>query len=152
MGQRPTTLVIGVGNPLRADDGVGPFVAGAVAAWQAPGVRALAVHQLLPEHAAELSGVGRLIVVDAWVTEQPDAAVRVERVAPAGPGADLSHRLDVGGLLALARVLGGTEPETWVVAVPVTDLGAGEALSAAARNNAAAALRLIAARLFPGHD
>src|SRR5947209_7059306 len=35
-------LVIGYGNELRGDDGVGPCVARTVASWQRPGLRALA--------------------------------------------------------------------------------------------------------------
>ena len=38
-------LVIGYGNELRGDDGVGPWVARSVADWQVAGVEAVAVHQ-----------------------------------------------------------------------------------------------------------
>ncbi len=42
----PDTLVIGIGNPLRGDDGAGAAVVGALP--RMPHVRCLDVHQLLP--------------------------------------------------------------------------------------------------------
>jgi hydrogenase maturation protease len=47
-------LVIGYGNELRSDDGVGPRVARAVAEWRLPGVEAIAVHQLTLELCARM--------------------------------------------------------------------------------------------------
>jgi hypothetical protein len=44
-------LVIGYGNSLRRDDGVGPRVAEAVEALQLPGVRTLTCQLLTPEFA-----------------------------------------------------------------------------------------------------
>ena len=38
------TLIIGYGNTLRSDDGVGPRLAQTVADWRLPGVRSLALH------------------------------------------------------------------------------------------------------------
>ncbi len=60
-------LVIGYGNPLRGDDGVGPAVSGAIAVLGLPGVRALSVHQLTPELAAEAAGARVAVFVDAAV-------------------------------------------------------------------------------------
>ena len=44
-------LVIGYGNVLRHDDGVGPRVAEAIEELNLPGVRTLVCQQLSPEHA-----------------------------------------------------------------------------------------------------
>ncbi len=49
----PVILVIGYGNSLRSDDGVGPFVAEAVEALRLPGVHTLICQQLSPEQLAE---------------------------------------------------------------------------------------------------
>ena len=48
-------LVIGYGNTLRNDDGVGPRVAEALEALQLPGVRTLSCALLAPETAEPVS-------------------------------------------------------------------------------------------------
>jgi Ni,Fe-hydrogenase maturation factor len=58
-------LVVGYGNDLRSDDGVGQRVAEVVATWEISNVRSLAMHQLTPELAAELADVDVAIFVDA---------------------------------------------------------------------------------------
>ena len=44
-------LLIGYGNPGRRDDGLGPALAGAIAAADLPGVEVESGYQLLPEDA-----------------------------------------------------------------------------------------------------
>ena len=48
-------LVIGYGNTLRQDDGVGPYVAERFEELGLPGVRTLVEAQLSPEHAEVIS-------------------------------------------------------------------------------------------------
>ena len=60
-------LVIGYGNTLRGDDGIGPAVAEAVAALGLPGVRVIVAHQLTPELAADLADAQLVVFVDAAV-------------------------------------------------------------------------------------
>ncbi len=59
-------LVMGYGNMLRSDDGVGQQVARAVAKWEIPNVDAIAVHQLTPELAERLTKTDIAIFVDAY--------------------------------------------------------------------------------------
>jgi hydrogenase maturation protease len=68
-----TTLVIGFGNTLRSDDGVGPRVASVVAGWGLPGVVAIAVHQLGPELAEPLAEAGRAFFVDARLAGESES-------------------------------------------------------------------------------
>src|SRR5687767_15002380 len=60
-------LVIGYGNTLRRDDGVGPRVAETVGALRLPGVRTLVCQQLSPEHAEPISQADAVVFVDAAV-------------------------------------------------------------------------------------
>jgi hydrogenase maturation protease len=135
-------LVIGYGNELRGDDGVGPRVARAVAGWQRPGVRALAVHQLTPELADELATVGRVVFVDA--AADADGVVCWRHVHPAGAPARLGHAGDPGWLLGLADALTGRSPRAWLATIPARELGYCETLSPAAMRGATAVLRRIA--------
>lgn len=133
-----TALVIGVGNPLRGDDGAGPAVAAAVAARR-PDLTCLATHQLVPELADAIARAGAVVFVDASVrvaeptvtTVAPDAAVRGTHVS--APGA----------LLALARDLYGAAPRAAQVEVPARNLGFGAELSPATARDAAAAVDLV---------
>jgi hydrogenase maturation protease len=135
-------LVIGYGNELRGDDGAGPRVARAVAGWVRPGVRALAVHQLIPELAAELAAAERVVFVDAAVGAGTVCWRHVH--ADAGP-APLGHTCDPGWLLALAQALDARAPTAWLVTIPARCLGCGDELSAQAERGVAVVLRQLAA-------
>ena len=58
------TLVVGVGNPDRGDDGVGPVVAARVAALGLPGVRVVRCRRTDPA-ARPVGGRVDVVVVDA---------------------------------------------------------------------------------------
>lgn len=122
-------LVIGVGNSLRADDGVGPIVAD-LARERLEAAQVIACHQLTPELADDVARADRVVFVDANLEAAP-GEVRVTRVAPAVNDAATFHSLDHAGLLALARALYGRVPPASLVSVGVADLSDGEGLSAA---------------------
>jgi len=128
-------LVIGYGNTLRRDDGVGVRVAEALSAdKRLSHVDVLAVHQLTPELALDLAIASVVVFVDADAEGDPGAvAVRELPAVPedgvgAEPGAS-SHHVGVAELLGLARELTGRAPGATVVAVGAADFGAGEGLS-----------------------
>jgi hydrogenase maturation protease len=111
------TLVIGYGNPLRQDDGLGWHVAERLCAARLPGVEVVACHQLTPELAEPISRAERVVFVDVREGAVPG---RVEcRAATLEVEADLafSHHLLPGALLQLARELYGTCPPSWVVTI-----------------------------------
>jgi hydrogenase maturation protease len=142
-GEGGTVLVIGYGNTLRSDDGVGPRVAMSAASWARPDLTALAVHQLTPELAAPLVGAGLAIFVDARLAGA-EMAVEVVRLLPRAARETMGHALDPGALLAMGQVLYGRAPRSWLVTIPVADLAVGEGLSSTAERGAAEALERIA--------
>jgi hydrogenase maturation protease len=130
----PRVLVIGYGNALRTDDGVGWHAARLLAGDpRLAAVVVVAEHQLTPELAFDLSLASLVILLDAS-TETPAGTVTVRSVAGPGaaggapPGAS-SHHVDPEILLALARQLYGRAPEAIVVSVGVTEMGLGESLT-----------------------
>ncbi len=136
------TLVIGYGNTLRRDDGAGPEVARRIESLALPKVDTLQAHQLLPEHAELLSRVDRAIFVDASVGDIPPEPC-MEPIAP-DPNAELdAHASDPGGMLALARILFGHAPASWVIQLPAADLDIGEGLSPIAEEAVQQAVTLI---------
>jgi hydrogenase maturation protease len=77
-----TVVVVGIGNPFRGDDGVGPAVVAAAAERLPPGARAM-----------ELDGEAARLV-DAWTGF--DAAVLVDAVRSGTAPPGHIHRLEVG--------------------------------------------------------
>ena len=144
-------LVIGYGNVLRADDGVGWHVAERLA--DDPRLlRAtlLHVHQLTPELALDVSQASVVVLVDAQHGPDP-GTFRVDRVAPVEDVATTwSHHLDPSSLVGLARELYGSAPEVYTVGVGVASLDAGDELSPAVEA-AVPAIADAVACLVAGH-
>lgn len=112
-------LVIGCGNTLRGDDGVGVVVAEAVDRWNLSGVEALAVHQLTPELANDVVKVKEVIFVDASLDNRQ---LTVESLPGQGVTESIGvgvHRVAPGEILALAREVYGHAPLAWTLGVPV---------------------------------
>ena len=121
-------LVIGYGNTLRRDDGVGPKVADAVAALALPGVVALACPLLTPELADPVSRAYRAVFVDAAVDAPRE--VQLRKLAPADTSQIMAHSASPATLLALARDVFGHAPDAWLLTIPAENIGIGEELSA----------------------
>ena len=136
-------LVIGYGNTLRSDDGVGAKVAAAVAELALPGVTVLVRHQLTPELAETISEARAVIFVDAAADASTE--VQVRRLEPAGGAQLMAHAADPRTLLALAKQLFGRCPPAWWLTIPVENLEFGEELSPLARRGFETALEKIRA-------
>jgi hydrogenase maturation protease len=120
-------LVIGYGNTLRGDDGVGPRVAEAVAALNLPGVRTLACQMLTPELADQISQARVAIFVDAAV-DVPNE-VQLRKLEPNDSSQLMAHAADPRTMLALARDVFGHAPEAWWLTIPAVNLDFCEELS-----------------------
>jgi hydrogenase maturation protease len=134
-------LVIGYGNTLRSDDGVGPRVAEAVGALRLRGVRTLICQQLSPEHADPISRADAVVFVDAAVDAPKEVQLR-----PLEPGESsqlMAHAADPRTMLALARDVFGHAPRAWWLTIPALKLGFGEELSEAARRGVETATKQI---------
>jgi len=134
-------LVIGYGNTLRSDDGVGPKVADTVAALALPGVRALTLPLLTPELADPVSQARVVIFVDATVDAPRE--VQLRELAPADTSQIMAHSASPATLLALARDVFGHAPEAWLLTIPVENIDIGEELSAFARRGLEVAVEEI---------
>jgi len=136
-------LVIGYGNELRCDDGVGPRVAAAVEALHLPGVGTLICQQLSPEHAEPVSQAKVVVFVDAAVDAPRE--VQFRKLEPAGNSQLMAHAADPRTMLALARDVYGRTPEAWWLTIPAVKLGFGEDLSPEAQRGLAEAVEKIKA-------
>ena len=136
-------LVIGYGNTLRSDDGVGAKVAAAVAELALPGVVALVRHQLTTELAEPISEARAVVFVDAAVDASTEVQVRT--LEPAEGAQLMAHAADPRSLLAFAQELFGRCPPAWWLTIPVENLEFGEELSPLARRGYEIALEKIRA-------
>lgn len=134
-------LLIGYGNTLRRDDGVGPKVVEAIAALQLPGVETLSRDLLTPELADPISHAETVIFVDAAVDAPSEVQLRL--LAPTDSSQIMAHAANPRTLLALARDVFGHVPKAWWLTIPVKDIGIGEHFSDLARRGVGAAVRQI---------
>ncbi len=133
-----TTLVVGVGNRDRGDDGAGPAVADRV---RAAGVRALVIEGDLSDLALRWRPDDRVVVVDAVRTgAEPGTVHRVPRELwepPATPGASRapwsSHGVGVRDALGLAVLLDLLPASLEVVGVEMAGDRLGTGLSGPVR-------------------
>lgn len=121
-------LLIGYGNTLRRDDGVGPMVARRFGGRR--GIVVITALQLLPEHIEAVARAKLLILVDAAVDLGP-GAVQCESLVPSDHRNALVdlHQLGPKDLVAGARQVFGRSPKAWLVTIGAQDVDFGEGLS-----------------------
>jgi len=134
-------LVIGYGNTLRGDDGVGPRVAEAIEQLNLPGVRTLVCQQLSPEHAEPVSLAHIAVFVDAAVDAPRE--VQFRKLEPAGSSQLMAHAADPRTMLALARDVFGHVPEAWWLTIPAVKLDFSEELTPEAQRGLEEAVEKI---------
>jgi hydrogenase maturation protease len=139
-------LMIGFGNTLRGDDGVGPYVAGVVASWRLPGLESLAVPQLIPELAEPVAAAKAVIFVDAQTAGQGDV-VELRSIEASESRVSIAHVSDPQSLLALAAAVYGSRPQAWLITIPAADFSFGEKLSSIAKRGAELAVAQVRAFL-----
>jgi hydrogenase maturation protease len=123
-------LVLGIGNPLRGDDGVGWRAASELASRLAAcSAQVLPCHQLTPELAQPLAGADRVIFIDAATGAQPGVIQCRSVHAGYTAGSIFSHHLTPPSLLECTRRLFGACPEAVQVTVTGESFGYAEGFS-----------------------
>lgn len=140
-----SSLVVGYGNPLRGDDGIGWVIAGSLASDpRFADTEVLLRHQLTPELALDISRADLVVLVDAR-SGVPAGSVAIERVGPESAGGTTwSHHLGPASLVGLAGELYGRAAEVHVVSVGAGTLEVGEGLSPAVEAAVPGAIDTIA--------
>ncbi len=142
-------VIVGFGNSLRTDDGLGWHAAQRLAADpRFAGITVLQRHQLVPELSFEISGAALVVFIDA-TTSLPPGQVGVEQVQPLGRTSDTwSHHVSPSTLVSLSHQLYGRAAEVSVVSCGVQSVEFGDRLSpaveAAMPNVIAAVAELVA--------
>jgi hydrogenase maturation protease len=135
-------LVIGYGNPGRADDGLGPALAQRLEAMNLPGLTVESDYQLSIEHAA--MAAEHDIVVFADADGAADAPYSLRRVEPAPGRRFTSHGVAPGEVLHLAHSCFNALPEGYLLGLRAEVLDRfAEGLSASAQQGLDAALEYL---------
>ncbi len=154
---KPDTLILGLGNPLRGDDGVGPAVIAALRATALPGRIQL---QDAGAPGLELvllwEGFQHVIVVDAAEMQLPPGAWRLFDLSQAEvaqrPVGGTLHDVGLGEALALAAALNRLPPRLTLVGVQPAGLDWDVALSTAVARAIPAICQALVALVAPaGH-
>src|SRR5262245_21857677 len=120
-------LLIGYGNSLRGDDGVGPQVV-ALCGREILEVETLVVQQLTPELAEPISRSSAVVFVDAEVTQQPGTVRVTELSLDRSADVPVSHHFSPLTLLEMALGLYERCPPAWLVTIGGTHFEMGEGL------------------------
>ncbi|MGV2389201.1 MAG UNVERIFIED_CONTAM: hydrogenase maturation protease [Microcystis novacekii LVE1205-3] len=109
-------LLIGYGNTLRNDDGVGVRIAEIIAEGVKPHVQVIATHQLTPELAADIADASLVIFVDAVLSNQTD--IQIEKLAAVTEWNNSGHAESPASLLALTQAIYQQTSSAWGIFIP----------------------------------
>ena len=130
------TLIIGIGNPLRSDDGLGWAVAEQLSQDCDMGCDIHTVQQLTPELAQWLAAVNLVVMIDASHDGEPGelrirllSTCTINRHSTAQPGVVGTHYTTPEELAALTTVVYGQCPPVVVVTLTGANFSIGEQFS-----------------------
>jgi len=123
-------LIIGIGNPLRSDDGLGWRVAQELSGELGrDDVRVVAAQQLTPEMSEMASRAELVLFLDAAQSGEP-GTLQCSEIGPAAPPGRHSHDLSPAGVLKLAQELYGRCPRSYLLTIAAESFADGDTLSA----------------------
>lgn len=118
-------LIIGYGNTLRSDDGLGPYIAESLGELDAV---IITCTQLSPELAAPISRATGVVFIDAAVGQVP-GDVCLQHLISKATDAAFTHRVSPSSLLAAASELYGAAPPAAVISITGASFDYGETFS-----------------------
>ncbi len=136
----PTTLVLGIGNTLRSDDGVAAYICTRLQEEALPGVTIQTTQQLQTEFLEEFQQYDRVVIVDASVTANE---VKLERVDAGGAAVASTHHMSLSLMAAMAQQLYGKPLQLYACSIPVLHFRMGDTLSSVAEEQATKAIALL---------
>lgn len=142
-------LLIGYGNTLCSDDGVGPYVMQWLACEEPrDDIECLAAYQLLPELVEPISRADVVIFVDAAQGETPGqiTCCKLAPLVESTPGA-FTHHVNAELLLGTAWLLYGRYPEAYLYTLTGQNFGLGNDFSPLVETNLPALLDQLKARI-----
>jgi hydrogenase maturation protease len=140
--QRNNICIIGIGNTLRGDDGVGAYVCTAIETLNLPGVDTMIVLQLTPDLMEDLQQYKHVIITDASYNCNGFAFYRLG--ADETNAQSSSHAVNASMFYLLFKKIYSKQPSFYICAIEPEDVSIGSGLTISAKANADIAVRAIA--------
>lgn len=142
MKQKPNNiLLVGVGNTLRGDDGIGAYICSCIDALKMPGVQTLVTQQLDTALLDELTEADHIIIADASFEGKAVDFFKVSGNEPIPVSS--SHHMSAPLLMQMAKTIYQKELSMMICAVAGYRFSMKEKLSARAKKNADKAVAVI---------
>jgi hydrogenase maturation protease len=136
-----TICIVGVGNTIRADDGIGNYICNAIEQMQIPGVNTMIVQQLDAELVEDLLHFDHVLITDASMEGKEADLYNLLPID--GPPLSSSHHLNAAMLAALSEKVYGIKMSLFICAVRGHDFNIGDTISEKAKANCQQAISLI---------
>jgi hydrogenase maturation protease len=142
--QNKNTLIIGYGNTLRSDDGVGQLVSQEMEKFNYPYINCLYQHQLTPELVEKIIKYDRIILVDAKVNLDKVQLIQLNNNQNnLNNHSCWTHHINPQSLIYLTQFIYQKTPESWLITIPTQNLSFGENLSEITQKGKQKALKII---------
>ena len=132
--------MIGVGNILRTDDGIGAYICNQIENLRLSGVDCIIVQQLQVELIEDLLHYQTIIIADASLG---DSEVDLSPLNRLDVGMASSHQIDAGMLFSVAKNIYQKELDIVICAVKGEDFSISDKITTAALARANTAVELI---------
>ncbi|WP_107668868.1 hydrogenase maturation protease [Cyanothece sp. BG0011] len=124
------TLIIGYGNTLRGDDGVGYKIAEMIKQWDYNNLTSLAVHQLTPDLAEIIAQADTILFIDAIPIKDINTAnLQIKTINTNNKTNNLAHHNNPEQLLSLTQAIYQKSPTAYWLLVPAINFNFSEELS-----------------------
>lgn len=135
-------LVIGYGNTLRCDDGIGQIIAEEIESFKVDGLQCIYQHQLTPELVEKIYQFSTVIFIDASINHQEVMVINLPRM-DVNYSQQQGHFCHPEYLLYLTDLLYQKKPSSFLITIPIINLDLGEELSPLALQSKQKALTII---------
>ena len=123
-------LIVGYGNVLRSDDGLGPLAAERLADDpRVADATVLVRHQLTLDLVIDMHEANLVVFIDASRDLAPGSIAVQDLTTPAADLGPWTHQVSAAALVALAAALYGMTPSAVLVSMGVASVDAGDRLT-----------------------
>lgn len=133
--------IVGIGNALRSDDGLGNYITETIEQLQIKNVKTFIVHQLQIELLEELQDFNSVIFVDASLKNEEVIFEEIKQDLSVAPSS--SHRINAETFVQLSKKLYQKQIHFYSCAVKGYYFDMGESISPQAKANAKKAIEKI---------
>lgn len=134
-------LIIGIGNTLRSDDGIGKYICDCIEKINVPNVHCTTAYQLETNLLEEFIQYDTVIIADAAVSGKPVSFINAATLEHQPVSS--SHHADAASMVVLAKQLYQKDIEIFLCAVRGNNFEMGEQLSTIAVHHADDAVNTI---------